>query len=85
LFTSTPVPDSPVPDSGVSEKTSIVGSATVAPEPAGAAGAFWARAEDAPNAKIPKVISEKRAPRNATPSFAQFAAQPHLVFFSARS
>jgi hypothetical protein len=87
LFTSTPVPDSPGPDSGVREKTSIVGSTTVAPEAAGAAGAFWARAEDAPNAKIPKVISEKRAPCNATPLFCPVRRSTPLslvVFFQRR-
>jgi len=67
LFTSTPVPDSPVPDSGVREKTSIVGSTTVALESAGAAGAFWASAEDAPNAKTPKAISEKASPLQRNP------------------
>ena len=50
----------PVPDSGVVEKTSIVGSTTVAPELAGAAEAFWARAEGAPSANPATAVNAKR-------------------------
>ena len=55
----------PVPASGVVEKTSIVGRTTVALEPAGAAEVLSANAEGAPSAKPAAAVNE----RHATPPF----------------
>src|ERR1700677_2579064 len=74
LSTSTPVPDI-----GVVEKTSIVGSTTLPPDAAGAA--FWARADDALKTTIPIDMDRKRNPCTSVPPQSLINSRAALRFF----
>ena len=56
----------PAPESGVVDKTSIVGRTTVVLEPAGAAEVLSANAEGAPSAK-PATAVDKQRTKQFTP------------------